>query len=389
MVHQQRQRPGLFVFAGLAQRLVQGAGVGGGAVSRLQRGVIAAVSGGGGQLRRRALPQQAGGDEGRPVDARAQRPAQRRILQRRAAGVHADELHDGGGDLGVIAAAGDAGAVAGGEIQHQQLYLAGGEGVQRGIPILAVLKAYLGQGHGGVLPPEGAGGQVRAAIVLRKDVGAAAYGHRAALRARFDHGDVQPAGQGAQRTGQPDHHRAVPRRHAGYVLQPLGVPGAGARPLQCGGHVLGGDGRAIGKQGVRPDADRPDKALAVVLPAVRQHRLGLELLIQRKQTIVQQRAHRLLYRVRGGDGIQRLAGDVGQGQGGQRLRLRLVVFRLIEAGQLAQRIVCRLPVGAAGGTQQHQRQQQAEKGTFHSVSSRRAISAACSPRRSPIFRWLQ
>ena len=46
LVHQQRQRPGLFVFAGLAQRLVQGAGVGGGAVSRLQRGVIAAVSGG-------------------------------------------------------------------------------------------------------------------------------------------------------------------------------------------------------------------------------------------------------------------------------------------------------------------------------------------------------
>ena len=240
-----------------------------------------------------------------------------------------------------------------------------------------------------VLPPAVVGRQIGARVILGKQIGTAACGGGAVLGACFDDGNVQAAGQCGQRGGQGDDHRVLPDVHGGHVPQPGGIALRGAGALQRGGHVGRRDGGAVREGRIGLDADGPGALGGIICPAVRQDSLGPELLVQGEQPLVQQGLYGLLHSVRGADGVEGAAGDIGQGKGGQRLRLRFFVFILIEVGQLSQGVLGDLPVGAAGGQQHGQRQQQAQQCTFHSVSSRRAISAACSPRRRPIFRWLQ
>ena len=100
-------------------------------------------------------------------------------------------------------------------------------------------------------------------------------------------------------------------------------------------------------------------------------------------------AHRLLHRVGGGQGVEGLAGDVGQGEGRQGLGLRTFVLLTVKLGQLVQRVGA-VQVLTAGEDQQEQCQQQGQQSFFQRVPSPfRQMTAACSPRRRPVRRWLQ
>ena len=97
-------------------------------------------------------------------------------------------------------------------------------------------------------------------------------------------------------------------------------------------------------------------------------------------------AHRLLHQVGGGQRVEGLAGDVGQGEGDQRLGSGLFVLLAVELGQLVQGVDA-VNILAAGEGQQEQRQQQGQQSFFQGVPSPfRQMTAACSPRDRPVRR---
>ena len=200
-----------------------------------------------------------------------------------------------------------------------------------------------------VLPPAAVGCQIGARVILGKQIGAAACGGGAVLGAGLDDGNVQAAGKGGQRRGQGDDYRVLADVHGGHVPQPGGIALRGAGALQRGGHVGRRDGGAVRESRIGLDADGPGALGGIICPAVRQDGLGPELLVQGEQPLVHEGLYGLLHGVRGADGVEGAAGDIGQGKGGQRLWLRFFVFILVEVGQLSQGILGDLPVGAAGG----------------------------------------
>ena len=109
------------------------------AVCALQRGGIPVTGRGDGELGGAAVTQQAGVHQTLPVDGLADRLPQCPVVEGRTAGVEAQKLHDGGGGIGVVTAAGYAGSAGAGEIQRQQLDLPGGKGIEHGVPVLTVL----------------------------------------------------------------------------------------------------------------------------------------------------------------------------------------------------------------------------------------------------------
>ena len=216
---------------------------------------------------------------------------------------------------------------------------------------------YALQGQGRALPPVGVGGQVGHTVILAEHIRAGTDGDGVGFRAGLDDRDVQAAGQGGRVLGQADDHRAVPGGDGGDAAQALPVAGRGAGAVQGGGHVLGRKRRAVGEHDAGTQGDGPGAGIIVVGVGVRQHGLGPEFLVQGEKALVQQLAHRLLHQVGGGQRVEGLAGNVGQGEGGQRLGLGLLVLLTVELGQLVQRVGA-VQVLTAGEGQQERGQQQ-------------------------------
>ena len=362
-----------------------------GAVCALQRGGIPVAGRGDGELGGAAVTQQAGVHQTLPVDGTADRLSQCLVVEGGTAGVEAQKLHDGGGSIGVITAAGYAGSTGAGEIQRQQLDLPGGKGIEHGVPILTVLQLDALQGQRLLPPPVGGGLQIRAAVRPGEHIGAGAGGDGDTLRSGLDDGDIQPPCQRGQLLTHGDEHGVALHPDGGHLRQTGGVAGGRPRPLQRGRHIPGSQGRAVGEGDAASQRQGVGARRRVVGAAFRQQGPENEVLIQLKQLLVQQRTHRDLHFFRGGDGVQALAGEIGQRKGGQRLRLRLLVLLAVKLRQLAQRVVHLLPAGAAGGgegqrRQQHTGQRPLQNTGAHGVTSRRAMRAACSPRWRPVLR---
>ena len=152
----------------------------------------------------------------------------------------------------------------------------------------------------------------------------------ALLRAGLDDGNVQPPCQRGEVGVHGDDHGVALRPDGGHLRQTGGVALGLPRPLQRGHHIPGGEGRAVGERDAGLQRQGVGAFRRVVGAAPGQYRPEGEVLVQLKQLFVQQRAHRCLHRLRGGDGVKALAGEIGQGEGGQRLRLRRLVFLAVK-----------------------------------------------------------
>ena len=145
---------------------------------------------------------------------------------------------------------------------------------------------------------------------------------------------------------------------------------------------------AVGKGDALAQSKGVDQAVLADGVGRAQARQRRELFIQRKQPLIEQRAERLLHAVGAGDGIECLAGENGQREGGDLHRyglLRRALLRLLLPELL------RLVLHRAGTKTQRQRQHKCKAfqhsySLFHGV---REITAIWLPRAVPIRRWDQ
>ena len=238
------------------------------------------------------MAQQAGIHQGLTVRGCADRLPQCSIAEGRTAGVEAQKLHHRRGGIGIVAAGGHAGRTGAGEVQRQQLDLAGGKGVEHGVAVFAVQQLNAPQRQGLLLPPAGILFQVRAAIRCGEHVGAGTHRHGIRLGAGLDNGDVQPPRQRGQIGAHGDADGVALCADGGHLRQPRSVPLGLPCPLQRGRHVPCRQGRAVGKGDAAAQCQRIDPLLRIVGAAVRQKRTEDVVLVQLKQLFIQQGPHR-------------------------------------------------------------------------------------------------
>ena len=193
-------------------------------------------------------------------------------------------------------------------------------------------------------------------------VGAGADGHKTALCAGLDDGNVQQGRQAGVRRGELDRDCTAAGSDGGHLIQAGAVTLGGHSPPQSSGHVLTGDGRAVGEGEAAAEGKGIRQRGLVVIVISAEGLLGGKAFVQPEQPLIEQGPHRLLHPVGAGDGIQGLLRQVGQGEplrqrGRSILLYRVFLTRLRQgtaaAGQL---------LSAASAAAEEQRQSQRQGG---------------------------
>ena len=342
-----------------------------------------------GELGGLAVAQEVGAGDALAVNGQGDGAAHGGVLQQLVAQVEAQILQHGGRGVGVVRAQVGNGVVHAGELVAQQVHIPGREGVKHGLVALAGHEGDALQGHGFLLPPVVIGAQQPVPLVLGQVVGPGAQGMNGAGHIRPGDGNIQQGQELPVVPMEGDDHVVIPALHRLDLLQPGGVAVAKPGPAQGLGHVVGGEGGAVGKGDAPADGDGVGVRIGVVAGRLGQHGIGGKGVVQGIQPLVQQCPYRLGPAVGAGQGIQGLLrvpgqGEIGDGGGGGGL-----IFRLIVVCQLPERVGLHLiPIAAARQGQSQTKDQAKGNPSFHSVSSRE-MTAAWTPRRSPQRRWDQ
>ena len=292
----------------------------------------------------------------------------------------------GGVGVGAADTAGDGHRRCAGKVGCNELHIVRSEAVEHGFLVRCFRQGDALHRLAGALPPVLAGQQAgTAALVI--EIGAGAGGDVLLLCAGFQNGNVQQGRQGAVGPGESQGHGAASGGNALYVRQPGGVAGGTAGSRETGLYIGGGERRAVGKDGVLPQGQRAGQGLRVIGIGGAQQGLRLQLGIQMKQSLIEQGRHRLLHPVGAGKGVQGLARQIGQGKGGGQRGAGLLRDRFLFGRE--EGLLHLVDLGAAGQQGQSQRQSGGQGGDSVHRRSFREMAAACTPRRSPIFRWDQ
>ena len=359
--------------------------VGSGGVRDLRRHGIERGERGDGELRGAGVSGEHRGGDGVTVNGATHGDAQRRVRERGVGGVEAEEQHGGGGRVGQIHAAEGSGGGLAEQIGGQQMRAARGEEVDGGIGVLGAGELDALKHGRRVAPPVFAAHEARPLAVGQKQIRPGAQRHGVFLGAGFDDWNVQQRGKRAVRLAQRDGERAAPCAHGGDVGEPRGEAVRDLGAAVGREHVGGRERRAVGKGDAVAQLKGVGQVIAAATVGRAEQGLRLKTLVEHEQALVEQGADHLLHPVRTGDGVKRLAAEIGERKdlrgGGGFLRLAGLLRRVCPEVIFLRN----LRFVAAGKGEAERECTQKRRQPFH-ISSSSAMTAICPPRRAPSLR---
>ena len=270
------------------------------------------------------------------------------------------------------------------------MHLARGEEVGRRVVVLDLAQLDALERQARFLPPFAAVLEARAAAVRHKEIRPRAERHAVLFGARAHDGNVQQRGEGAVSAREIDDERAIARAHRGNVSKARAVACALLRAAERCEHVACRQAAAVGKARILAQIEGEGRAVVVVLIAAAQNILRRERLVQRKKSLVEQCAHRLLHPVRAGDGVKRYILKIGQGKGCDgRERIVGALLRFAGGRRLPEILFLLRLVRAPAARKRQKQRERAEKkqnAAHHRASPVRQMTPAMPPRLSPIAR---